>query len=243
MVLNQGDRHLVFNQDFRELREKALKEWKFNDGPVYNNEKEKYTLQKDGNVYFTDEGMVIEARKKDGVITSGRLESYKSFKHPFVEVVAKVPTTGNGTWPAVWMLGDSLRKPQGQGNYGWPDCGEIDIMEHVGYDPGNFHFSLHCKNYNWMRPKQRTATKMAADAGGWHKFGLDCAQSGITFYLDDKAVYTVKNDNDNHDDWPFNDPHFMILNLAIGGDWGGAKGIEERIFPSKFVIQSVKIYE
>jgi len=235
-------RHLVFVNDFTKTKGISLSDWKFDDGPVYNDEKEKYASGPGENAFFTRDGLVIQALNKDNKITSTRLQSVKSWRYGYFEAVAKVPT-GNGTWPAFWMLNERLRNQGDQPKVDWPGCGEIDIMENVGYDPKNFHFSLHCADYNWMKPKQRTKVVGVTDPTKFHKFGLDWRPDSIVFYLDGKEAYTVKKDVDTFDAWPFRDPFYIILNLAIGGNWGGSKGIDPKIFPSQYIIKYVKVWQ
>jgi len=208
-------RHLVFNCDFAKQKQAALKDWKFDDGPVYNGEQEKYASGPGKNAFFTNEGLVIQALQEGKKITSTRLQSVKAWKYGYFEADAKVPP-GKGTWPAFWMLNDRLRNPGTQEKVGWPKCGEIDIMENVGYDIKNFHFSLHSEDYNWMKKKQRTKVAAAENPTAFHKFGLDWRADSITFYLDGKSVYKVVKDEDTFNAWPFRDPFYMILNLAIG---------------------------
>ena len=176
----KAGRHLVLSEDYAHMRQVDTKVWKFDDGPVYNNEKEKYTNEAGHNAWIENKQLVIEARKDGTTITSARLESFKSWSHPYVEVVAKVPQ-GRGTWPAVWMLNDRLRNKGTKGAVGWPQCGEVDIMENVGYDPPGFHFSLHCGKYNWMKPQQRTKVLQVPDPQKFHKFAVDMRADRIVF--------------------------------------------------------------
>lgn len=235
-------RHLVFSSDFTKEKRISLKDWKFDDGPVYNDELEKYASAPGENAYLTKEGLVIQALKDGTKITSARLESVKAWKYGYFEAEAKVPV-GNGAWPAFWMLNERLRNPGSQPAVGWPKAGEIDIMENVGSDPPNFHFSLHCEDYNWMKSKQRTKVVAAADPQAFHKFGLDWRADSITFYMDGKEAYRVTKDSDTFNSWPFRDPFYIILNLAIGGNWGGSKGVDPKIFPSRYVVKYVKVWQ
>jgi beta-glucanase (GH16 family) len=237
-----SQRKLVFVEDFRREKSIDLSRWIFDDGPVYNNEKEKYTPASGGNAYLKDGCLVLEARKENGQITSARLQSKQTWKYGYFEVEASVPP-GVGTWPAIWMLNDRLRHPNAKDFVNWPRCGEIDIMENVGYDPTRFHFSLHSQNFNWMKPKQRTSILTVPDPYAFHRFGLDWRPDSIAFYYDGKNVYEVKREDPSFDSWPFVDSFYMILNLAIGGNMGGPKGVDDSIFPSKFRIRSVKIYQ
>ena len=232
-------RKLVFESNFARSQTLDPQQWFFNNGPVYNHEQEKYTSD---NTSLNADGLTIEARKTGDKVTSARLESKQSWKYVYVECTAKVPT-GRGTWPAIWMLNHRL-KHNGQPDFvGWPDCGEIDIMENVGFDPTNFHFTLHSGKYSSVHNNPRTEITPSTDPEAFHKFGMDWRPDRITFYMDDKAVYKVEKTEDDFGAWPFRDPFYIILNLAIGGDWGGAKGVDEGIFPSKFVIRDLKVYQ
>jgi beta-glucanase (GH16 family) len=236
-------RHLVFSEDFRRARTINLKTWKFDDGPVYNDEQEKYTSPAAGNAFLKNGCLVLEARKeKNGQITSARLQSVKAWKFCYVEVEAKVPT-GRGTWPAIWMLNDRLRHPLAKDHVDWPKCGEIDIMENVGFDAPKFHFSLHSQNFNFMRKEQRTSIITVPNPTAFHKFGMDWRPESITFTYDGKSVYNVERGDPGIDSWPYVDPYYLILNLAIGGTWGGAKGIDDKIFPCQLLVRSVRVYQ
>ncbi len=235
-------RHLVFEQDFTKLKSIDLNVWKFDDGPVYNDELEKYTDINGGNAFLENGALVLEARKKGSVITSARLQSIQHWKYGYIEVEAKVPQ-GNGTWPAIWMLNDRVRRPADKDFLDWPRCGEIDIMENVGYDPGAFHFSLHSENFNFMKNNQATKVVPITDYTKFHKFAVDWNHEHIKFLVDGKSLYEVARRGDDPKAWPFDDSFFLILNLAIGGNWGGSKGVDDSIFPSRYYIKSVKVYQ
>jgi beta-glucanase (GH16 family) len=232
-------RKLVFSYDFSKQTTLSPQDWIYDNGPVYNHELEKYTSN---NTEIKDGTLIIEARKKGGQVTSARLETIKSWKYVYVESTAKVPP-GRGTWPAIWMLNDKIRHTGQPDHMDWPRCGEVDIMENVGFDPDKFHFSLHSQNFNFMQKNQRTEITSVNDPQAFHKYGFDWRPDRITFYMDDKPVYTVNKTEDTVDSWPYRDPFYIILNLAIGGDWGGQKGVDDSIFPSRFYIKDVKVYQ
>lgn len=235
----KAGKKLVFNQDFSRLRKIDPKVWLFDDGPVYNGEAQKYTKQEARNAWIEKGALVIEARKADGKITSGRLQSLASWKYGYIEAIAELPK-GKGTWPAFWMLGDKLRI-KGAGNPGWPKCGEIDIMEQIGADPKVIHFSLHSGKINWMRKEQRTKVVSLADPTGYHAYAMNWTPKFIEFYLDGKPVYRVDKTENSVDAWPFDDKFYIILNLAIGGMMGGA--IDDSIFPCQYRIKSVRVWQ
>jgi len=161
----------------------------------------------------------------------------KSIRYGKVEVSAKLPM-GKGTWPAIWMLGDNIRQ------IGWPLCGEIDIMEHVGRNPGVVHFSLHSETYNFHKNNHPTLVLKAPQAlEGFHKYGLVWEEGTITFLFDDEAVAIFhRQPEDTEKEWPFDEGGFyLILNLAVGGNWGGE--IDDTIFPVSIEFNQVKVYE
>ncbi|MES1147381.1 MAG: glycoside hydrolase family 16 protein, partial [bacterium] len=155
-------RKLVFEQDFSRLTDVDESVWSFYQGPVYNNEQQTYTGKEAKNVWIENGALVIEGRKDNGVITSGKLESKQAWKYGKFEFVAKVPG-GRGTWPAIWMLNEKIRS--GKERLGWPLCGEIDIMENVGFDPHKFHFTVHSGKYNHTKNTQRGSSKVIAEDG------------------------------------------------------------------------------
>lgn len=238
----KSDKKLVFSQDFRHLKDVDESVWHYNDGPVYNNEIQKYTKKSAKNAWVEGGRLIIEARKHDGVVTSGRLQSVQSFKYGYFEAKVKVPA-GRGTWPAFWMLNDKLRR-QGAEHIPWPRCGEIDIMEYVGYDPGNYHFTIHTEKYNHMKNTQKGKMVSTNEKSPqWRTFGVDWTTDYLRFYMDGNKVYEIVKDETSFDAWPFDDPYYMILNLAIGGGWGGAKGVDDAIFPSRYEVEYVKVYQ
>lgn len=232
---------LVLDQDFSTMKTIDESVWSFYTGPVYNNERQTYTPKSAGNVFLEGGALVIEARKEGGKITSGKLESKQAWKYGRFEVVCKVPS-GKGTWPAVWMLNEKIRAKVG--NVPWPRCGEIDIMENVGYDGNKYHFTLHSEKYNHMKGTQRGFSKVVDEATpGWHKYVMDWQPNHIKISMDQEVILDVTNKETSVEAWPFEEPFFMILNLAMGGDWGAAQGFDESIMPCRFLIKSVKIYQ
>ena len=138
-------------------------------------------------------------------------------------------------WPAIWMLGLSG---------GWPKCGEIDIMENVGYDPDAIHTNMHTAKYNHMKRNNKGATiKIAKPYEDFHVYAVEWHPDRIDSFLDGKKYFTYQNEKSGEDAWPFDKPEYLILNIAIGGDWGGQKGIDNSIFPQKMEIDYVRIYQ
>lgn len=235
----KAGKKLVFNQDFAKINGIDPKIWQFDDGPVYNNEVETYTRQEHRNAWIEKKALVIEARKEAKKITSARLVSRSSWKYGYIEATVEVPE-GKGTWPAFWMLGERLRE-KGSKNLDWPKCGEIDIMEQVGSDPKTIHFSLHTDKYNWMKKEQRTKTVQLPNPKGFHTYGINWTPKLIDFYMDNKLTYHVPKTENTIEAWPFDEKFYIILDLAIGGNMGGA--VDDKIFPCRYRIKNVRVYQ
>lgn len=214
-----------------------------------NNEKQFYMDKSLENSYVKDGKLHIVALKKaheNNNYTSAKLTTYKRFSLQYgkVEVMAKLPA-GKGNWPAIWMLPESIQN-KGKEAEDWPLCGEIDIMEQVGKNQDQVHVSLHSELYNHVKSTQVTHfEKVKNTTTEFHKYGIEWTEKGIQFYIDDKLFYEAQKGEDGHvtknEGWPFDKPYYLILNLAIGGNWGG--DIDEAIFPNDFEIDYVRIYK
>jgi beta-glucanase (GH16 family) len=130
--------------------------------------------------------------------------------------------------------------PQAQ----WPDDGELDIMEHVGFDPGVVHATAHTGAYNHTRNNHRTATTTIPDAcTEFHRYQLHWTANRVVVGVDDRNYYQYSNDGSGNAEWPFDSPQFLILNIAVGGDWGGQMGINDAIFPITMEVDYVRVYQ
>lgn len=153
-----------------------------------------------------------------------------------VEVKAKLPA-GRGTWPAIWML------PTDWAYGDWPKSGEIDIMEHVGYDPDVVHMSTHCEAYYWVLGNNKTAKKTVPGATtSFHLYRIDWTPYAIRGYIDDQLLFTHINEGKGYTAWPFDRRFHIILNIAVGGNWGGQQGIDENAFPTSMEIDYVRFF-
>ncbi len=169
-------------------------------------------------------------------IISARMNTQKSWQYGYFEARIKVPG-GKGTWAAFWMM------PK---NYtAWPLDGEIDIMEYVGYRPDVAQASVHCQAYNGAAGNNKTGTHAAPGAEhNFYVYGLLWTATEITAYIDGVEYFSYPYDNENNrDTWPFNAPFYLKLNLAIGGNWGGLQGIDPNIFPARYEIDYVRVYQ
>ncbi|WP_316766192.1 glycoside hydrolase family 16 protein [Pedobacter frigiditerrae] len=206
-----------------------------------NNEKQYYTNSL-ANASVADGKLSITAKKEsmNGMAyTSTRLVTRNKLDVLYgrIEVSAKLPT-GKGTWPAIWML------PTDRAYGDWPKSGEIDIMEHVGYDQNNVHFTTHTEAYYFKINTQKTSTKMIPDASSaFHKYRVDWTPYAVRGYYDDVIIFEFANEGKGYKVWPFDKRFHLLLNLAIGGDWGGSQGIDDNIFPQKMEVDYVRYYK
>ncbi|XOV92238.1 MAG: family 16 glycosylhydrolase [Bacteroidota bacterium] len=206
-----------------------------------NNEAQYYTDRLE-NARVEDGMLIIEAKKDtlgNKSYSSARMVTQykKDWKYGRVEVRAMLPS-GKGTWPAIWMK--STNNTYG----GWPESGEIDIMEHVGYDPLLIHGTVHTEAFNHIKKTQKGAEIEVPDSEStFHVYAIEWFEDQIDFFVDDTKYHTFKNENKSWEEWPFDQEFFLILNIAVGGNWGGRQGIDESIFPQKMVVDYVRVYK
>lgn len=237
-------RQMIWNDEFDKTGRPDSSKWGFEVGKIRNNEVQFYTKDREKNSRVENGKLVIEAHKEQfegATVTSASLTSNQAWTGVYVEARAKVPT-GVGTWPAIWMLGDSIRQ-KGEKHIGWPLCGEIDILENVGFDPDRVHFNIHTAAYNHsIGTGKGTSIVVPRVWEEYQTYGMDMKPDGLDFYFNGKKVFTFAKESDDKKVWPFDDPHYIILNLAIGGAWGGQKGVDDSIFPAKYTIDYVRVY-
>lgn len=207
-----------------------------------NDELQYYTKQRKENVEVSKGYLFINALKekfKGNNYTSSRLvtKGKKDFRYGKIEIRAKVPK-GRGLWPAFWML--SSNEPRT-----WPDDGEIDILENVGYTPGEIMGAAHVrrnKTSNAIITSSNSATiSDASDA--FHIYRLIWTPERLEWYVDDKLFHFYDKADRPPLHWPFDGKLYLIFNLAVGGSWGGRNGIDDSIFPQTFLIDYVRVYE
>lgn len=236
--------HLVWQDEFNYTGLPDSTKWKYdtegNDSGWGNHEAQYYTGANEKNAHVTKGVLHITARKEnfDGKeYTSARLVSKADWKYGKFVVRAKLPKA-NGTWSAIWMMpGDWTYK---DGN--WPDVGEIDIMEHVGHDLGVIHASAHSKDYQWQEGTQKTATIHIPKVDEeFHNYGLEWSQEVLTVFVDDSLYFEYQNEGLGESKWPYIKPFHLILNIALGGVWGGE--IDDSAFPQTMEVDYVRVYQ
>jgi beta-glucanase (GH16 family) len=206
-----------------------------------NNELQYYTNSLN-NVKVENGKLTITARKETmgGMnYTSTRMVTRNKgdFLYGRIDVRAKLPS-GKGTWPAIWML------PTDWAYGAWPKSGEVDIMEHVGYDPNNVLSSVHTESFNHSIGTQKSGGKNIPTAmTDFHNYRFDWTPYAVRCYYDDQLIFTFTNDGKGYKSWPFDKRFHLLLNLAVGGNWGGAQGVDTNIFPTALEVDYVRVYK
>ena len=216
--------------------------WTYEEGLVRNREAQYYTRARRENARVEDGMLVIEARKEPhgqaqytsaSVTTEGRA----SWRYGRIEVRAKLPQ-GRGIWPAIWTLGANHRQ------VGWPMTGEIDIMEFVGFDPDTIHANVHTAAFN-HRDKTGKGAKLHVPRPfeRFHVYAMEWTKERIDVSVDGATYFTFRNTGGGEREWPFDAAQYLILNVAVGGAWGGQRGIDDGIFPQRFYVDYVRVYQ
>ncbi len=179
----------------------------------------------------------ITALKENGKVYSGRVYAKRNtgWKYGYIEASIKLPK-GKGTWPAFWMMPVNF--------HSWPADGEIDIMEEVGYHPNYVSSSLHANAHVHSNGTQVTHEMYCEGAEGeFHTYAIEWTAENITTYVDGKVQLSYNNRGLGRDDWPYDDPFYVIFNLAWGGDWGGAQGVDENALPVTMEVDYVRVFQ
>ena len=179
----------------------------------------------------------ITALKENGKVYSGRVYAKvkQGWQYGYIEASIKLPK-GKGTWPAFWMMPVNFRS--------WPADGEIDIMEEVGYHPNYVSSSLHANAHVHSNGTQVTHEMFCQGAEDeFHTYAILWTANNITTYVDGKQQLSYDNRGKGRDDWPYDDPFYVIFNLAWGGDWGGAQGVDESALPAVMEVDYVRVFQ
>ena len=243
--------HLVWSDEFSQDPNGPPDpaKWGYEEGFLRNHEAQYYTSRPE-NVRVENGQLIIEGRKEDysppnpkqsepliAHYTSASLttQNKASWQYGRIEVKARLPA-GKGVWPAIWTLGTDVTQ------VGWPRCGEIDIMELVGKDPGIIHSTVHYF-INGKHASEGKPLPVANPDTAFHVYAAEWTPDHIDLFVDDKNVlaFDVDKATDNGEN-PFHKPHYLILNLALGGAWGGPV-IDDSIFPQRMTIAYVRVYQ
>jgi beta-glucanase (GH16 family) len=199
-----------------------------------NNEAQVYTKNPE-NVRVENGSLIIDAVKTSKGWTSGRITSQSKmhFKYGRVEFRAKLPA-GAGTWPALWLLGAKIETTE------WPACGEIDVMEHVGRNPGVVESALHTPS-SFANTVNKGSTTVDTFQSDFHIYEVKWTPDRIQFLVDGLNFYTYQPSVKTATNWPFDDPFFIIMNLAIGGNKGG-HAIDPALTEAHMDVDYVRVY-
>jgi hypothetical protein len=239
--------NLIWQDEFNDARvggKAALpntSEWWYETGAGGwgNNELQNYIAAVSGIdtcAKINDGALRITAKKVGSQVLSVRMNTSKSWTYGYFEARLKLPV-GKGTWPAFWMMPKNFTA--------WPDDGEIDIMEEVGYRPNYVSSSIHCKAYYHSIGTQKTAEKYVATAQSeFHVYAVEWTADFVKGYIDGVKYFEFLNDHaNNKNTWPFYTPFYLKLNLAWGGNWGGAQGVDESALPTTYEIDYVRVFQ
>ena len=198
-----------------------------------NNERQVYTKE---NHRLEDGKLIITAKKEGDRYTSTRIttQGKHEFQYGRMEARAKV-AVGQGIWPAFWMLGSDIKE------VGWPACGEIDILEYVGREEDMVYTTLHVPAGHGDSAFSKK-TKFEDIEEGYHVYAAEWSPEQIEFFVDDQSVFVYNPEDKTKAVWPFDQPFYFILNLAIGGNFGGPE-VDDSIFPQEYAIDYVRVYE
>lgn len=245
-----GGWKMVWSDEFDQPGLPDPHKWTYEVGHVRNKEAQYYTKARMENARVEGGHLIIEGRKEawnspgpkpeTTQYTAASLTTDRLFSVTYgrVEVRAKLPR-GRGVWPAIWMLGTNIHST------GWPKCGEIDIMEFVGHEPGTLFATVHWFGYEkGKRASLGGNLKGQRPSDDFHIYAMEWSADRMDFYYDDTKYFTYPIPKAGPDEQnPFHKPHYLLMNLAIGGSWGGQKGIDDTIFPQRYEIDYVRVYQ
>ncbi|MBI1341782.1 MAG: family 16 glycosylhydrolase [Terrimonas sp.] len=228
---------MVWHDEFEQAGLPDSTKWNYDTGGHGwgNREIQFYTSHRKENARVENGSLILEARREkwEGAdYSSARLHTKGKGDWQYGEILvrAMIPQ-GRGTWPAIWMLGSNTP-------FHWPEDGEIDIMEHVGFNQGFIQGSVHCRGRN------ETDTIEIPDCSSqFHVYGLEWDKDTIRTSVDGKVYFRYANDKSGYSNWPFDNKMHLLLNIAVGGNWGGQKGIDTSIWPQQMIIDYVRVYQ
>ena len=252
---------LVWSDEFNYKGKPDSTKWGYDYGFIANEEKQYFTDSLK-NARVENGYLIIEAHKEKVMnkdfknpeikswakykteidsanYSSARIktEGIADWKYGRIEVSAKLPK-GRGMWPAIWMLSENRK------TVGWPESGEIDIMEQVGYDNDTIHGTIHTKAFNHLKGTEKGKKIFVKDPNDtFHVYALEWTPEKMDFIVDGVVYNHIVNHHTTTAEWPFDQKFHLILNVAVGGMWGGRKGIDDTIFPQKMTIDYVRVFQ
>jgi beta-glucanase (GH16 family) len=246
----QPNWHLVWADEFEVAGSPDPSKWDYDLGRGesvglwgWGNNEAQYYTDRTENARVEDGRLIIEARREpmgSAEYTSARMVTRHQgdWLYGRIEVRAKMPE-GRGTWPAIWML------PTDWVYGAWPNSGEIDIMEHVGFDLGRIHGTIHTAAFNHMQGTERGGSTWRGDLGQrFYTYAIEWDAERIRWFVDDEEYFVFERQaRFGWEQWPFDRRFHLILNIAIGGNWGGIQGIDDSRFPQRMEVEYVRVYQ
>lgn len=253
-----GQWDLVWSDEFDGKGLPDRNKWGYEEGMIRNLEAQYFTRERKKNVRQEDGMLIIEARKesyrneayeknsadwwkaqKYAEYTSASLttQGKADWTYGRIEVRAKMPM-GRGMWPAFWTLGSDVNK------IGWPACGEIDIMEYYGFDTNTIYGTVHTEAYNHKKASHKGGKiTVPAPYESFHVYAVEWDKKEMSFFVDDQKYFSFTNEATGEDVWPFDKPHYLIINMAVGGKMGGQHGIDNDLLPQKLCVDYVRVFK
>ena len=233
---------MVWHDEFNTGTQLDKSDWTYEVQPSgwVNNELQNYVAGDiDGNpvTEIVDGHLNINCFKYGSKVYSARVYAKKAtgWKYGYVEARLKLPK-GRGTWPAFWMMPVNFKS--------WPGDGEIDIMEEVGYNPNVIYSTIHCTKYNNGGTSMESGNKKVDTAeSDYHVYAMEWTATKMTFYVDKQVVLTYMNDGSGVNAWPFDNPFYVIFNVAWGGAWGGQRGVDESALPITMSVDYIRVFQ
>jgi beta-glucanase (GH16 family) len=213
----------------------------------WGNGEAQYYTDRPENARVENGLLVIEARQEKyegSYYTSARLitQGLRSFQYGRIEARLKVPE-GAGLWPAFWMLGnDFQRNPDAPLNSNWPHVGEVDIMEYVGREPDLIMGTVHGPGYAGAGGLGRWNRQEYDIADDFHTYAIEWDEAGITWFYDGEPYFTLTPEDLSGREWVFDKEFFLLLNLAVGGQFAGTIGLDTK-FPTNLYVDYVRVYQ
>jgi beta-glucanase (GH16 family) len=236
---------LVWSDEFEKDGLPDPAKWNYETGFVRNKEQQYYTRARPENARIEKGMLVLEARKEAFPLPDGSgsasytaasltTRNKASWTYGRIEARAKVPQ-GKGVWPALWTLGTQI------GEVGWPRCGEIDIMEFVGKEPERIHGTVHFLSSGKHRANGNKV-KALAPYEDFHLYAVEWTAQQITFLYDGVPYHTFQMDSaGSGPENPFRKPHYLLVNFALGGSWGGK--IDDSVLPQRYLVDYIRVYQ
>lgn len=242
----EGFTRMIFHDEFDTDGMPDPKFWGYEEGYVRGGEMQYYTVARPENVFVKDGLLHIvtindnweDETGKTHAVTSGSVMTKDKVKFTYgrVDIRAKLPIC-LGSWPALWMMpNDDV--------YGyWPNSGEIDIIEHVGFNPYTIYFTAHCAEQNGENNKYHSSASLPTCTTEFHVYSLEWSENRLDWYIDGKRKWTVVKNSNTWRGWPYNKDFYLILNTAFGGSWGGQRGVDLEALPITFEIDYVRVFQ